>query len=104
MIKRAKTAEQYIEMINQAIFEIEELRLASDYDADSLGSADSFLDELEEAVREIRKSMEAGTYSFGKANLPYMKVVETADSRLLPFKYLLKQINETHKHGLDVDD
>jgi hypothetical protein len=31
-------------------------------------------------------------------------VVEPQDERVLPFKQLLLKINETHIHGLDVED
>ena len=104
MIKRPKTAEQYVDLIDQAIFEIEELRLASEYDTDGMGGASSFMDELEQEIRALRRSMVDGEYAFGKEDLPYMGIVDKADERLLPFKYLLRMINETHTKGLDVDE
>jgi hypothetical protein len=104
MLGRPKTPEQYVDLIDQAIFEIEDLRLAAEYDMDSMGAATEFLSELEQDVRQLRQSMADGSYRFGKENLPFVKVVENQDERILPFKQLLLKINETHIKGLDVDE
>jgi hypothetical protein len=103
MLGRPKTPEQYVDLVDQAIFEIEDLRLAAEYDMDSMGAATEFLSELERDVRTLRQSMADGSYRFGKQDLPYVKVVEHQDERILPFKQLLLKINETHIQGLDVD-
>ena len=104
MLGRPKTPEQYVDLVDQAIFEIEDLRLAAEYDMDSMGAATEFLEELEQDVRKLRASMGDGSYRFGKENLPFVKVIENQDERILPFKQLLLKINETHIKGLDVDE
>jgi hypothetical protein len=104
MLRRPKTPEQYVDLVDQAIFEIEDLRLAAEYDMESMGAATEFLSELEQDVRQLRASMADGSYRFGKENLPFVKVVENQDERILPFKQLLLKINETHIKGLDVDE
>jgi hypothetical protein len=104
MLGRPKTAEQYVDLVDQAIFEIEDLRLAAEYDMESMGAATEFLSELEQDVRKLRASMADGSYRFGKENLHFFKVVEAQDERILPFKQLLLKINETHIKGLDVDE
>jgi hypothetical protein len=104
MLGRPKTPEQYVDLVDQAIFEIEDLRLAAEYDMDSMGAATDFLSELEQDVRQLRESMADGSYRFGKENLPFVKVVENQDERILPFKQLLLKINETHIKGLNVDE
>lgn len=103
MLGRPKTPEEYVDLVDQAIFEIEDLRLAAEYDMDSMGAATEFLSELEHDVRRLRESMADGSYRFGRENLPFVKVVEQQDERILPFKQLLLKINETHLKGLDVD-
>ena len=102
MLGRPKTPEQYVDLVDQALFEIEDLRLAAEYDMDSMGAATEFLADLEHDVRKLRQAMADGSYRFGKENLPFVTVVENQDERILPFKQLLLKINETHIKGLDV--
>lgn len=101
IIKKPKTVQEYVELIDQAIFEVEELRMAMEYDQDSMGGAEKFIDELEAGVRGIKQQMKEGTYQWATGDLPFMDVVKRTDSRLLPFKELLHAINHTHKTGLD---
>jgi hypothetical protein len=104
MLGRPKTAEQYVDLVDQALFEIEDLRLSAEYDMDSMGAVTEFLSELERDVRRLRESMADGSYRFGKEDLPFVRVVEKQDERILPFKQLLLKINETHIKGLEVDE
>ena len=104
MLGRPKTAEAYVDLVDQALFEIEDLRLAAEYDMDSMGAATEFLAELEQDVRKLRNAMADGSYRFGKDDLPFVKVVAHQDERVLPFKQLLLKINETHVNGLEVED
>jgi len=90
--------------VEQALFEIEDLRAAAEYDMDSLGAATEFLEELERDVRALRASMADGSYQFGSEDLPFVRVVAKQDERILPFKSLLLKINETHRKGLEVDE
>ena len=101
---RAKTVEEYVRLVNEALFETEELRIAAEYDMESMGNTAQFVDELEAGLRELRKRMEEGTYAFENRDLPFMELVNKQDDRYLPFKHLLKVINDTHRHGLDVGD
>jgi hypothetical protein len=44
-----------------------------------------------------------GRYSFGREGLPFMDVA-AAHADETPFHTLLKQINDTHRRGLEVDE
>jgi hypothetical protein len=44
-----------------------------------------------------------GTYQFGREDLTFMDVLRLYEDKI-PFHTLLKQINETHRKGLDVPD
>jgi len=103
MLGRPKTAEEYVDLVDQALFEIEDLRAAAEYDMESMGAATEFLEELERDVRALRASMADGSYQFGKEDLRFVNVVARQDERILPFKQLLLKINETHRKGLEVD-
>lgn len=103
MDTRPKTADEYVELINQALFEIDDLRAAVEYDSDSMGGVLAFLDQLDADVRGLKQAMIEGRYQFGGGDLPFMGIVEAQDERILPFKYLLRVINATHKMGLNVD-
>lgn len=103
MDHRPKTPEQYVNLIDQALFEIDDLRAAAEYDMESMGDVLDFLDQLERDVHALRQSMIEGRYQFGKTDLPFMRIVEEQSDRVLPFKYLLRMINATHRLGLDVD-
>lgn len=104
MLGRPKTPEEYVDLVDQALFEIEDLRMAAEYDMESMGAATEFLSELESDVRKLRESMADGSYHFGKENLSFFRVVEHQDERILPFRQLLLKINETHIKGLDAGD
>lgn len=103
MDHRPKTAEAYVELIDQALFEIDDLRAAMEFDMESMGDASTFLDTLHNDVQAIRQAMVEGRYQFGNRDLPFMKVVEETSDRVLPFKYLLRMINATHRLGLATD-
>ena len=61
-----------------------------------------FLDPLEEGVKAFHRSMMDATYAFGREDLPFMDGAARC-SEEIPFYTLLKQINETHRRGIDVD-
>ena len=101
-LRRARTAEEYAEWVKQALFEVEDLRNCLEYELDELGRFPGYLEPLEESVRELYDSMAEGRYLFGREDLPFMAVLARYADQI-PFQELLKQINETHRRGLDVD-
>ncbi len=103
-MKRPKTAEQYVDLVKQAMFEVEELRLAAEYDADSMGEVMPFVDKLDRQIRAVYDAMRDGTYRFANEDLEFMELIKDIDDRLLPFKGLLRQINDTHRLGLEVEE
>ncbi len=101
-IQRARTVEEYVEWVKQAVFEVGDLRECLTFELEDLNRFPGFLDPLEEGIRVLYGSMKEGTYSFGREDLPFISVAERhADE--IPFHLLLKQINETHRKGLDVE-
>jgi hypothetical protein len=102
--RRARTIDEYVDLVDQAIFETEELRVAAEYDMESLGAVKDFVSELEQQLRKLRASMEDGGYRFENKDLPFMEIVNKKHERYLPFRFLLRMINDTHREGLDVEE
>jgi len=100
-LRRAKSVDEYVEWVRQAVFEVGDLRDCLEYELEDLNKFPAFLDPLEEGVKGMYQSMQNGTYAFGREDLPFMDLVERY-SEGIPFNTLLKQINETHRRGLEV--
>jgi hypothetical protein len=100
--RRARSAEEYGEMVKQAVFEVEDLRDCLEYEMEDLQRFPDFLDPLEEGIKEVYQAMREGRYHFGREDFSFMDVaLENADD--IPFLFLLKRMNETHRRGIDVD-
>ena len=102
-VQRARTPDEYAEWVKQALFEVEDLRHSLEYELDERETFPTYLDPLEQGIRNVYDAMREGRYQYGREDLPFMILLRKhADD--IPFNLLLQQINETHRHGLDVDD
>ena len=99
---RAKTAQEYVSLIEQVIDELEDIREVSGYAFDDDQGNLSFVDPLMKEMRELRASMAEGSYQFGRNDLPYMRIVKKLSEMQLPCVRLLYMINQTHREGLDL--
>lgn len=104
MIKRPSTPEAYVELIKQAMFEIEDLRAAVEYDMEGMQDSAGFIDDLEHSLKMVYDSMVDGSYYFQDKDLPFMEIVRQHGMFSLPFRDLLNIINDTHRKGLEVDE
>jgi hypothetical protein len=105
-VQRARSAEEYAEFVKQARFEVDDLRNCLMYDMDEIGETGRFpvfLDPLAQTIDDLYQSMCSGTYNFGREDLPFVKILDR-HANDIPFYLLLRQINETHRYGLDVDE
>ena len=100
IMKRPATMEDYIELVKSALFDVEELRMSVEFDMEFMEAALGFVDPLEKGLRELLNSLENGSYEFVDEDLPFMPLVEAQQNVMLPFKPLIRQINETHRKGL----
>jgi hypothetical protein len=101
---RAKTAEEYVNLIEQVMDELEDIKEVSGYSFDDDQGNLSFVDVLMKDMRELRASMADGTYQFGRTDLPYMRIVKKLSDMQLPCIRLLYMINQTHREGLDLQE
>jgi len=102
MSERANTAEEYVELVDQVIFDLEELMASTAFDIDEIDNSPVYLGLLLKEVRELRASMADGSYLFGREDLPFMRLVKRSNEKALPFIRLFYRINQTHKQGLDI--
>ncbi len=103
-MKRARTVEEYVEMVRSAIDDVMDLKDAIAYDEESMGDAMKFVERLEASIRSVYDSMKDGTYAYGREDLDFMQILDEADERLVPFRHNFYRINETHKKGLEPDE
>ena len=99
---RAKTAEAYVQLVEQAIIEIEEFIACLEFDMDDPGDQLRVLTPLFDEVKRIRQSMADGSYEFENKDLPFMDVANRLSSTL-PFTQILVAINQTHRYGLNIE-
>ena len=102
MMIRAKTLDEYIDCVKQAIFEVEDLRVSVEFDEEFMSDALIFIDPLEVGIKNLYNDLIEDRYTFSSESLSFMQIVEKNDPTLLPFKFLLQRINETHTKGLDI--
>lgn len=99
---RAKTVEEYVRMVDQAIIEIDEFIACLEFDMEDPGDQLKVLNPLLESVRDIRKGMADGSYEFANKDLAFMEVANRLSTQL-PFTPLLVAINHTHRQGLNIE-
>jgi len=99
---RARTAQEYVRLIEQVIDELEDIREVTGYAFDEDQGDLSFVDVLMKDMRELRASMADGSYQFGRTDLPCMRLVKKLSDIQLPCIRLLYMINQTHREGLDL--
>lgn len=102
-LRRARNVDEYVEWVRQAVFDVDDLRECLEYEMEDLARFPAFLDPLEEGIKDVYRSMREGTYVFGHEDLAILALAERF-SKEIPFHTLLKQINETHRKGLEVGD
>jgi hypothetical protein len=104
MTERAKTTREYVDLVDQVIFDLEELLASTAYDIDDIADSPADLEILLKEVRELRQSMADGSYLFGREDLPFMRLVKRSSEKTLPFIRLFYRINRTHKQGLAIPE
>lgn len=102
-LRRANSADGYVEWVRQAVFEVGELRECPEHKQEDLSGLPTFLAPLEEgSIKALYQSMRDGTYCFGREDLPCMDLAGRY-AHEIPFRTLLKQINQTHCRGVVVE-
>lgn len=101
MMKRPATVEEYVALIKDALYEVDEMRAAIEFDEEYMTDAGAYINELDRTLNDLIQSMTDGSYCWRTGDLPFMDYVRDLDERVLPFRSLLIRINDTHKNGLE---
>lgn len=103
-MKSPKTVDEYIDLVHQAVYEVDELRSIMGEDEEDFAPFRPYIDQLDADVRRLYDDMLGGRYQFDPngPDLPFMDAVRKL-GRKLPFSALLSLINQTHCHGLDTE-
>lgn len=103
-LRRAKSAEEYVDWVKQAMFEVADLRDCLLYEAEEeLARFPDFLEPLANGIKKVYDDMCKGQYTYDREDLPFMDLAYEHAAEI-PFHSLLKQINETHRRGLETVD
>lgn len=103
-MKRARTVDEYVRLVKDALYEAEDMRAAIEYDEEGMGSGVKVIEELEGNLKELYQSMLDSSYCWNTGDLKYMDLIRDLDEGVVPFKSLLIRINDTHKNGLEPDE
>jgi hypothetical protein len=103
-IVRAHSTDEYIDMIKQAIDETFDLRQAVEFDEEFMSEARPLVDSIEADLKALYESMKDGSYEFATGDLPYVAEMKKYHESMVPYRYLLKRINETHNKGLELKE
>lgn len=104
LIKAPKTVDEYIDLVHQAVYEVDELRAVVEEDDERKGMILPWVEAMDKELRGLYDSMLDGTYQFDPngPSLPFMEIVKRFGASI-PFKQLLSIIDQTHRMGLDID-
>ena len=100
---RARDKEEYINLINQALDDVEDLRAAIEYDEEFMENAAMIVEPISLELSRLRAAIKSGEYEIGRDGwLDFVNALQNADHQAVPFWSLLKLILETHQQGYPV--
>lgn len=101
-MKRARDFNQLVDLVHEAVYEVDELRACLEHDDDEASTYTPYLDTLDGMLRELHAAMTSGQYpGAGQGDdLPFMPIFKQHE-RSIPFRELLRTINATHREGYE---
>ncbi|VAW60429.1 hypothetical protein MNBD_GAMMA11-3402 [hydrothermal vent metagenome] len=103
-MRRARTVDEYVAMVKEGLYEIDDMRAAIEYDEEGMGASIAYIDDIENCLKDVFEQMKSGDYCWNTGDLPYIRVIRELDDGVVPFRPLLLRINDTHKNGLEDSD
>ena len=101
-MQQAQTPEEYLNLIEQAQFEVEDLLRCAEEEGDGIqefASQIPIYQQLAAALRQLHGEVADGSHVYGEGeDLAIMPLVRQWKSRI-PFHALIETLNATHKAG-----
>jgi hypothetical protein len=103
---KARNVDDYMGLINQALFEIEDLILCAEDEGESEAEFSAVMPDLraiEAGLKALHAEILGGNYVIGRGDdLPFMPVVQKVRKRL-PIAVLMGAVNSVQKKGFARD-
>jgi hypothetical protein len=101
-MKNAKDLNELIDLVHEAVYEVDELHACLEHDDDEAATYTPYLDTLDGMLRALHESMVSGHYGgVGQGeDLAFMPLFKQYE-RDIPFRELLRAINATHREGFE---
>ena len=97
---RARSRDELIELINQALDAVEDLRAAIEYDEEYVDDNSIIVEPLSNGLSDVLIAIRNGEYQPGEGDwFEFLDNVRDMDHRALPFWPLLRRIIDTHEQG-----
>ncbi len=102
MQRKAKDLNELIDLVHEAIYEVDELRACLEHDDDEASTYTPYLDHLDKMLRDLHETMASGKYlgTGSGEDLAFMPLFKQYE-RNIPFRELLRTINLTHREGYE---
>jgi len=102
---RARNRDELIEIINQALDEVEDLRAAIEYDEEYRGESSIIVEPTASGLTQLLAAINNDEYQVGEGDwLGFLDGLREIDHRAVPFWPLLRLIIETHEKGYQPED
>lgn len=97
---RPRSPEELVEIVNQALDAVEDLRAAIEYDEDYTGESSILVEPVSNGLSNLLAAISDGDYVPGEGDwLAFLDGIRDMDHRAMPFWPLLRLILETHEKG-----
>jgi hypothetical protein len=101
-MKKAHDLNELIDLVHQAVYEVDELRACLEHDDEEAAIYTPYLDPLDTMLRDLYAAMTSDRYGgVGHGDdLPFMTLFKRHE-RDIPFREILRAINATHREGYE---
>ena len=97
---RARDRDEFIDLINQVLDDVEDLRAAIEYDEEFMGNAAMVVEPISIELGRLLTAVRSGEYKLGQDGwLDFVTALQNIDHHNVPFWPLLKLILDTHQRG-----